>query len=142
MLFDQPQGVARTAEIGFISAPDVRERCEVASGSFFEAVPAGADGYIMKYIIHDWDDEKSMRILGHCRDAMTPEGRVLVVDHVTPQANAASGAKLLDVNMVVGPGGQERTREEFRAFFARFGLRLAGVIPTASPLCILEGVRA
>ena len=142
VLFDQPQVVARAAETGFISAPDVRERCEVASGSFFEAVPAGADGYIMKYIIHDWDDEKSMRILGHCRDAMTPEGRVLVVDHVIPQGNAASWAKLLDVNMLVGPGGQERTREEFRALFARVGLRLARVIPTASPLCILEGVRA
>jgi len=142
VLFDQPQVVASARDGGFIRAPDVRERCEVAGGSFFESVPAGADGYVMKYIIHDWDDEKSMRILGHCRDAMTPEGRVLVVDHVIPQGNSASWAKLLDVNMMVGPGGQERTREEFRALFARVGLRLARVIQTSCPLSILEAVRA
>jgi len=142
VLYDQTQVVAGAAESGFIRAPDVRDRCEVAGGSFFESVPAGADGYIMKYIIHDWDDENSMRILGHCRDAMTLEGRILVVDHVIPQGNGASWAKLLDVNMMVGPGGQERTREEFRALFARVGLRLARVIQTACPLSILEGVRA
>jgi len=142
VLYDQPQVVAGAPATGFISAPDVRERCDVAGGSFFESVPAGADGYVMKYIIHDWDDEKSMRILGHCRDAMTPDGRVLVVDHVIPQGNSADWAKQLDVMMLVGPGGQERTREEFRALFARVGLRLARVIPTACPLSILEGVRA
>ena len=96
----------------------------------------------MKYVLHDWDDEKCLRILGHCRDAMTAEGRVLVVDHVIPPGNGASWAKLLDINMMVGPGGQERTREEFRALFARAGLRLARVIPTACPLSILEAVRA
>ena len=142
VLYDQPQVVASAASSGFIDAADVRDRCEVAGGSFFEAVPAGADGYIMKYILHDWDDEKCLRILGHCRDAMTPEGRILVVDHVIPQGNGANWAKLLDVNMMVGPGGQERTREEFRALFARVGLRLARVIPTACPLSILEAVRA
>ncbi len=142
VLFDQPQVVAGAQASGFIGAADVRERCEVAGGSFFESVPAGADGYVMKYIIHAWDDEKAMRILGHCRDAMTPDGRVLVVDHVIPQGNSASFAKLLDVMMLVGPGGQERTREEFRALFARVGLRLARVIPTACPLSILEAVRA
>jgi hypothetical protein len=142
VLYDQPQVVSGAAESGFIRAPDVRERCTVAGGSFFESVPAGADGYVMKYIIHDWDDEKAMRILGHCRDAMAPGGRVLVVDHVIPQGNSADWAKLLDVNMMVGPGGQERTREEFRALFARVGLRLARVIPTACPLSILEAARA
>ena len=142
VLYDQPQVVAGATDSGFISAPDVRERCDVAGGSFFESVPSGADGYVMKYILHDWDDEKAMRILGHCRDAMTLDGRVLVVDHVIPQGNSADFSKLLDVMMLVGPGGQERTREEFRALFARVGLRLARVIPTSCPLSILEAVRA
>ena len=142
VLYDQPQVVAGAAASGFVTAPDVRERIDVASGSFFESVPTGADGYVMKYIIHDWDDEKAMRILGHCRDAMTPDGRVLVVDHVIPAGNSADWAKLLDIMMMVGPGGQERTREEFRALFARVGLRLARVIPTTCPLSILEAVRA
>jgi hypothetical protein len=142
VLYDQPQVVAGAAASGFIAAPDVRERVDVAGGSFFESVPSGADGYLLKYILHDWDDEKSMRILGHCRDAMTADGRVLVVDHVIRQGNSADWAKLLDIMMMVGPGGQERTREEFRALFARVGLRLARVIPTKSPLSILEAVRA
>jgi hypothetical protein len=142
LLYDQPHVVAGARESGFITAPDVRERCEVAGGSFFDSAPAGADGYLMKYILHDWDDEKCLRILGHCRDAMSPEGRILVVDHVIPQGNGASWAKHLDVNMMVGPGGLERTREEFRALFAEAGLRLARVIPTQCPLSILEAVRA
>ncbi|MEX2208284.1 MAG: methyltransferase [Myxococcota bacterium] len=142
VLYDQPQVVGGAKASGFVDAADVRERIELAGGSFFESVPSGADGYLMKYIIHDWDDEKAMRILGQCRDAMTPEGRVLVVDHVIPQGNSPDWGKLLDVMMMVGPGGQERTREEFRALFARVGLRLARVIPTACPLSILEAVRA
>jgi hypothetical protein len=142
VLYDQPQVVAGAKASGFVDAADVRERIDVAGGSFFESVPSGGDGYLLKYIIHDWDDEKAMRILGQCRDAMTPEGRVLVVDHVIPQGNSADWAKLLDVMMLVGPGGQERTREEFRGLFARVGLRLSRVIPTACPLSILEAVRA
>lgn len=102
---------------------------------------AGADGYIMKYIIHDWDDEKSLRILRSCGAAMPPGGRLLVVEHVIPSGNAANFGKLLDINMMVIPGGQERTRSEFRELFARAGLRLQRVHPTACPLSILEVVR-
>ena len=142
MLYDQPQVVAAAAESGFLSAPELAGRHEVRSGSFFESVPAGADGYLMKYILHDWTDEQCLQILGHCRDAMAAGGRVLVADHVIPKGNGPDWAKLLDINMLVLPGGQERTREEFRALFARAGLRLARVVPTACPLSILEAVRA
>lgn len=141
VLYDQPQVVAAAARSGFISAPDVRQRCETAGGDFFDSVPAGADGYIMKYIIHDWDDEKSLRILRSCGAAMPPGGRLLVVEHVIPSGNAANFGKLLDINMMVIPGGQERTRSEFRELFARAGLRLQRVHPTACPLSILEVVR-
>jgi hypothetical protein len=140
VLYDQPQVVAGAKASGFVDAPDVRERIEVAGGSFFESVPSGADGYLMKYIIHDWDDEKAMRILGHCRDAMTPEGRVLVVDHVIPQGNSPNWAKLLDVNMLALLTGRERTLEQFRALFRSAGLKLRRAHATKSALRILEAV--
>ena len=142
VLYDQPQVVAGAEASGFVSAPGVRERCEIEGGSFFDKVPAGADAYLMKYIIHDWDDAKSARILAHCRDAMASGGRVLVVDRVIQPGNGADWSKWLDINMLVGPGGQERTRAEFAALFASAGLALAKVHATQSPLSILEAVRA
>jgi hypothetical protein len=96
----------------------------------------------MKYIIHDWDDAKSARILGHCREAMAPDGRVLVVDRVIAQGNGPDWSKWLDINMLVGPGGQERTLAEFDALFASSGLRLTRVHPTQGPLSVLEAERA
>ena len=141
VLFDQPQVVAQAPASGFVTSRAVRDRCEVVGGDFFAWVPERADGYVMKYIIHDWDDEAALRVLRNCRDAMAPGGRVLVVDHVIPRGNTPSWAKLLDINMLVGPGGLERTREEFRDLFARAGLRLRRVVPTTCPLSVLEGVR-
>jgi len=140
VLYDQPQVVAGAAASGFVTAPAVRDRCEVVGGSFFESVPEGADAYVMKYIIHDWDDEKAMRILRHCRDAMASGGRVLIVDHVIPPGNGADWGKLLDINMLVIPGGMERTREEFRDLLDRAGLKLARIVPTRCPLSVVEAV--
>lgn len=134
--------VAAAAQSGFVSAAAVRARCEMRGGSFFDDVSAGADGYLMKYILHDWDDEKSHRLLENCRAAMAPGGRVLVVDHVIPPGNGANWGKLLDINMLALTGGRERTREEFRALFAGAGLRLRRIVPTACPLSILEAVAA
>lgn len=142
VLFDQPQVVAAAEKAGFVTAPGVRERCERVGGSFFEGVPAGADGYLMKYILHDWDDEKCTTLLRHCRAAMAPGGRVLAVEHVIVKGNAFDWAKLLDINMLVLPGGQERTREQFRALFAGAGLKLVRVHRTASPVSLLEAVAA
>jgi len=142
VLYDQPQVVAAADASGFVSAPGVRERCEVIGGSFFGSVPAGADAYLMKYIIHDWDDAKCARILGHCREAMEPGGRVLVVDRVIQPGNGTDWSKWLDIQMLVGPGGQERTQAEFAALFASAGLKLAAVHPTQSPLSVLVAERA
>lgn len=105
-------------------------------------MPPGADGYVMKYIIHDWDDARALPILRHCREAMQPEGRVLVVEHVLRPGNAADFGKLLDINMLVVAGGHERTREEYRDLLARARLRLRRVVPTASPVSIVEAVAA
>jgi hypothetical protein len=142
VLYDQPQVVVSAGKSGYLATPDLKKRSEVIGGDFFEAVPAGADGYVMKYIIHDWDDDRCVRILGNCRGVMDPKGRVLVVDHVIPPGNGASWGKLLDINMMVVTGGRERTREQFRDLFARAGLRLKRVVPTDCPLSILEAVRA
>jgi len=142
VLYDQPQVVAGAAQRGFIGAPGVRERIEVVGGDFFASVPAGADGYLMKYILHDWDDERCLQILRHCRGAMAPGGRVLVADHVIPRGNAPDRGKLMDLNMFTLLRGKERTRVEFRDLFAAAGLRLRRVVPTASTLSVLEAVRA
>jgi hypothetical protein len=111
-------------------------------GDFFASVPAGADGYLMKHILHDWDDERCVRILRLCREAMAPGGRVLVVDHVIPPGNAPHRGKLMDLNMFVLLTGKERTKAEFAALFAEAGLRLRRVVPTGSPIALVEGVRA
>jgi hypothetical protein len=140
VLFDQPTVIEEAAKTGFLSASDLAGRCESVGGDFFESVPSGADAYVMKYIIHDWDDEKSVRILQNCRKAMAEDGRVLVIDHVVAAGNRFDWGKLMDINMMVMLGSKERTKDEFRQLFARAGLRLKRVMRTASSLSILEGV--
>jgi SAM-dependent methyltransferase len=140
VLYDLPQVVAAAAQSGFVNAVEVRERCETRGGDFFETVPPGADAYLIKHVIHDWDDEKSVRLLSNCREAMAPGGRVLVVEHVIAKGNGADLGKLMDIAMMTLTGGVERTAEEFRVLLARAGLRLRRVIPTTSPLSIVEAV--
>src|SRR5262249_36921432 len=142
VLYDQPQVVDGAAQSGFLTVPELAGRCTIQGGDFFVDVPSGADGYIMKYIIHDWTDDQCAGILSNCRAAMAPGGRVLVVEHVIRPGNAPDWAKLLDINMLVLPGGQERTLAEFRALFGRAGLRLLRVHRTAAALCILEAASA
>lgn len=143
VLYDLPDVVAGVAESGFVTAPEVRDRCEAMGGDFFDFVPEGSDGYLMKHIIHDWDDERCVRILKNCCEAMKSEGRVLVVENVVKPGNGADTVKLMDVNMMVAaPGGLERTRDEFRTLFGEAGLRLKRIIPTEASVSILEGTRA
>jgi hypothetical protein len=142
VLFDQPQIISEALEAGLVTSPDVGQRCEVTSGDFFESVPAGADAYLMKYVIHDWDDERCARLLRNCRAAMSSTGRVLVVEHVLAPGNRFDWSKLLDINMMVMLGSKERTKEEFRQLFSRAGLRLKRVIRTGTSLNILEALSA
>jgi len=113
-------------------------RVSTASGDFFEAVPPGADAYVMKHILHDWDDEKAALILSNIRKVLPKDGRVIVIEAVIPPGNEPGLGKILDLEMLVMPGGRERTEEEFRALFERAGFTLTRLIPTASPLSILE----
>lgn len=137
VLFDQPHVVTRAEQV--LREAGVGDRCEVVDGSFFKAVPGGGDAYLLKAILHDWDDAASSAILEACRRAMRPEARLLVLERVIAPPNESPDAKFSDLNMLVAPGGQERTSDEFAALFAATGFRLAAVVPTGTRLSVIEG---
>jgi hypothetical protein len=141
VLFDQPSVSARANQDRHVTAKGIAERCTLESGNFLEAVPKAGDAYIMKRVLHDWDDDRCAKILANCRDAMSEKGKVLVVDAVIPPGNGPDRGKLLDMQMLV-IGGRERTKQEFATLFKRAGLKLTRVVPTNCPLSIVEGVRA
>ena len=141
VLFDQASVIARAQQDQHVTARGIAKRCRFEAGSFFEAVPTGGDAYIMKYILHDWNDEQCVKILENCRAAMNKKGRVLVVDNVIPPGNDPNWGKLLDIQMLI-IGGRERTKKEFAAMFKQAGLKMTRIVPTKSPLSIVEGVRA
>jgi hypothetical protein len=111
------------------------------SGSFFESVPPGGDLYLLKSILHNWDDDRSIAILSKCRDAMRPGSRLVIVERVVPAGNDPSEAKLFDINMLVVLGGLERTEAEYRRILEATGFELARVVPTKAPVSLVEGVR-
>lgn len=133
VLFDLPH---------VIESAQRSDRCEYVTGDFFVSVPTGADAYIMKHIIHDWDDDRALTILKNIRQAMNPEGRVLVVESVIADGNGQDFGKLLDIEMLVSPGGKERTAAEYEDLFKRAGLRLTRIVPTKSPYSVIEAVAA
>lgn len=136
VLFDRPDVVEGIHEQ--LAQEGLTERCEVVPGDFFEAVPAGADAYLLKYLTHDWDDERSLAILRNCRQAMKSDARLLLVETVVPAPGEAHLAKLQDLEMLVVAGGQERTVDEYSRLLDRAGFRLVRVVPTSEPLSILE----
>ena len=120
----------------------VMERCTFASGDMFSSVPAGADAYIMKHIIHDWPDDRCVQILKACRKSVNPGGKLLVVDNVIHPGNDFSPGKFLDLQMLIFPSGCERTEKQFRALLAAAGWQLSRIIPTAAAESIVEGIPA
>jgi hypothetical protein len=126
-----------------IAAAGVKDRLRTEHGDFFKAVPAGGDAYVMKHIIHDWDDDRAITILKNIRTAMGDKnGRVILLESVLPGPNEPHFGKILDLEMLVMPGGRERTAEEFRALFARAGFEMTRVVPTASALSVIEARKA
>jgi len=111
-------------------------------GDFFEAVPDGGDAYLVKFILHDWDDERSVAILRTCRRAIPHGGRMLVVELVIGHGNEPSFARTQDMNMLINLGGQERTEAEYRALFEASGFALTRTIPVFGDMRIIEGVPA
>src|SRR6202040_2225075 len=118
----------------------VMERCTLVSGDMFSSVPAGADAYIMKHIIHDWPDDACVKILKACRQGVNPGGKLLVVDCVIQPGNDCSPGKFLDLQMLIFPSGRERTEPEFRKLLEASGWKLSRIIPTAAGDSIVEGV--
>jgi len=126
-----------------LSEAGVADRCQVHAGSFFETMPSGGDIYLLKNVLHNWDDERAKAILAKCRDAMSRDAMLLVLDRLLPE-RAEHGCKtdayLLDLEMLtLAPGGRERTQREMQALLEATGFGFKGVIPTASSLSIIEG---
>jgi hypothetical protein len=136
VVFDMPHVVAEAK--ARLEAEGLSGRARVEPGSFFDGVPAGADLYILSHIIHDWDEARCVRILEHCRAAKAPGGKVLLVEMVVTPPNVPHPAKLLDLVMLAVPGGRERTPDEYRDLLAKAGLRLTRIVPTPSPVSIIE----
>jgi O-methyltransferase domain/Dimerisation domain len=136
VLFDQAQVVAQP---DYLRAAGVFDRCEIAGGNFFESVPKGADAYVLKRIIHDWDDDICVGLLRRCRDAVRDGGRVIVVDAVVPAGNEFHFSKPIDLLMMVLNDGRERTAAEFKRLFGSAGLKIKQIVPTASIVSVVEG---
>lgn len=139
VLFDLPPVIegARAR----IEAEGIADRCELVGGDFFESVPRGGDAYILKWIIHDWDDERAVAILRNCHRAMIENGKLLLVEAVVPPGSEPHLSKFMDLNMLVMTGGRERTEEEYRLLLKAAGFRLTRIIPTGSPMSVIEGER-
>ena len=135
VLFDQDHVVARAGPV----LEPVADRCRVVAGSFFEAVPDGGDAYVMKSIIHDWEDEESIAILRVVRRA---GGVLLLVERQLGRPNEDAGTKFSDLNMLVGPGGMERTADEYAALFEAADYRFVAETPFGNGWAVFEGAPA
>lgn len=128
VLFDLPTVIAEVAK------PGLGSRCELVSGDFFVEQPAGGDAYIMKWILHDWDDAACGRILASCRRSIAPGGKLLLIETVVAPPGVPHHSKLDDIEMMVLLGSQERTEEEYRTLLERSGFRLNRIALTPTDL--------
>jgi len=144
ILFDLAQGLAGAGES--LAAAGVANRVTLEEGSFFELVPSGADLYLLKFIIHDWDDDQSLAILQNCRRAMNGSAKLVILERRLPERieNPDEGLSPLmgDVHMMVILGGKERTTNEYRDLLARAGLQMTSVVPIGSDFCAVEAAVA
>jgi O-methyltransferase domain len=138
ILCDLPSVTAGATEL---KRSDVATRCELVAADFFESVPAGGDAYILKRILHDWNDDEAIHILKNCRHAIAAGGKVLVMEQAVKPSNQPDPAKWMDLNMLTLLTGRERTEAEFGDLYARAGFKLTRVVP-AMRLSIVEGVAA
>ncbi len=133
VLFDLPSVTATASSI-----TGRNRRLTIESGDFFNAVPAGGDLYLLKFVLHDWDDEACQKILSNIRQVMAPQGRLLIVEQLLPAANQHHLSPLMDLNMMVMTGGIERVADDYERLCAQAGFRLDGVVATHSPFSVLE----
>ncbi len=140
VLFDRPHVVADAPAL--LEAKGVSDRVKIEADDFFKTVPAGGDAYLLSHIIHDWDEDQCLTILGHVRKAMNPGGRLLIVEMVLPEGDAPHPGKMLDMGMLVVTGGQERTEAEYGLLLAKADFHLTRVLPTNSAVSVVEAVLA
>jgi SAM-dependent methyltransferase len=139
LLFDRPHV---TVDAEQLLKDNGSGRVTVEAGDFFRSVPSGGDAYILSHILHDWNDDQCLTILGHCRKAMKPDGRLLIVEMVLPPGDIPHPGKILDMVMLVLIGGQERTEIEYARLLDKAGFRLNRVVATQSPVSVMEAVLA
>jgi len=125
-----------------LDAAGVRPRCTQNGGSLFESAPEGGDADLLKAIIHDWDDDQALTILRNIRPAVTPNGKLVILELVLPEGAPPHPGMLLDLEMMVQTGGRERTTSEFANLLSQGGFRQPRVVPTAGPMSIVEAVPA
>ncbi|HEV8194671.1 MAG TPA: methyltransferase [Ktedonobacterales bacterium] len=140
VLFDLPHVVASAEHL--LQEAGVADRCEVVGGDFFESVPSGGELYTMRWIIHDWEDEQATTILRNCAQVMHPKGKVALIEIVLGETNCAVDGPLMDLHMLLIPGGRERTAAEFERLLATAGLHMTCIVPTEGYACIIEAERA
>ena len=136
VLFDQPHVIEAARQR--LDGTDLLSRCECVGGDFFKSVIAGGDLYLLKRIIHDWSDHRSIQILMNCRRAMSNDGRLLILETVLPENGGRHFGKLLDLHMMVVTGGRERTAQQYDQLLQAAGFRLARLIPTACLISLVE----
>lgn len=140
VLFDRPH-VVRDAP-ALLKARGVEGRVTIEAGDFFETVPAGGDAYLLSHVIHDWNEDQCLTILGHCRNVIKPQGCLLIVETVLPTGDAPHQGKVQDMVMLVVAGGQERTEAEYASLLGKAGFRLSRVVPTESVVSVVEALPA
>ena len=140
ILFDRPHVVKDAPTL--LAAREVSDRVTIEPGDFFQNVPVGADAYILSHIIHDWNEDQCLTILGHVRKAIAPAGRLLIVEMVLADGDAPHPGKILDMVMLAQTGGEERTGAEYGLLLAKAGFRALRVVPTRSAASIVEAVIA
>ena len=136
ILFDQPHVTGSAQDV--LGAAGVADRCRVVGGSFFDGVPEGGDAYVLKAIVHDWEDPEAVAIMQACRRATSDDAALLLIERDLGAPNEAAAAKLSDLNMLVNPGGRERPVEEYAALLDLAGFRLVAATPTGSGLSVFE----
>jgi hypothetical protein len=139
IVFDLP--FCRQGAIEYLSSAGVSDRCQFVAGDFFEAIPTGADAYVLKFILHDWEDDKCAQILKTCRAAVSGDSKLLLVESILPpDGGPLTDAVFGDVTMIVHTGGRERTEAEYGSLLGTAGFRLIRVVPTRAAQSVIEAV--
>src|SRR5947209_8689497 len=137
-LFELPETASEACR--FFEASGLAARCDVIEGDFFKSVPRGYDAYLLAHVLHDWTDEQALKILGNCRQAIAPNGKLLIIEAVLPEGNAPHHGKLMDLLMLTVTGGTERTAEEFTRLLAAAGFKLTRIFPTSTHQSVIEAL--